>query len=90
MTRQEFNGLEEMEKLSVILRSGRLLAQHKEDGMRIFLYGIDNFYTSANYLPNDELKEIYIYDDINQLPPAFHRQVLSVHPAARAYKTPEI
>ncbi len=90
MTRQEFNGLAEMEKLSAILRFGHLLAQHREGSIRIFLYSIADFYTATNYLPDDELKEIYVYDDINQLPPAFYRQLLSVHPAERIYKTPEI
>ncbi len=90
MTRQQFDGLEEMEKLSAILRFGRLLAQHKENNARIFLYGLSDFFVSTNYLPDDQLKEIYVYDDVNQLPPAYYRQLLCVHPAARVYKTPEI
>jgi len=89
MTRQQFDGLEEMEKLSAIVRFGHLLAQHKEGQSRIFLYIMEGFYISTDYLPDDQLKEIYAYDDINQLPPVFYRQLLCVDPAARIYKTPE-
>lgn len=91
MTIQQFLELNEMEKMSIIMQSGRLITQRIESGTRIFLYRVESFYVSACYqLTNDQLAEISAYVEIDQSVPQVRKFLSSIHPAERQYDTPEI
>lgn len=91
MTIQEFLEMNEMEKLCVIMESGRLIAQRCESDNRVFLYRLETFYVSACYsLQNDLLTEITAFANAEQSVPHFRKFLISIHPAERHYDTPEV
>lgn len=90
MTIQQFNELNEMEKVAVIMQSGRLLAQYLEDDSRIFLYRVDVFYVAATYCKSDDLLlEISSFMEIYPEISHYREQMILVNPAERAYETRE-
>jgi len=91
MTIQEFLELNEMDKMNIIMQSGRLINQRVETGTRIFLYRVESFYVSACYhTTSDQLTEIFAYIETDQSVPHFRKSLTSIHPAERQYDTPEI
>jgi hypothetical protein len=91
MTMQQFQQLDEIEKLSVILQSGRLLAQNIEENKRIFLYRLGSFYVSATYSTSDDsLTELTTFLELDQTAPHFRKLLITINPAEREYDTPEI
>lgn len=90
MTIQQFHQLNEMEQVSAIMQFGKLMAQETEGGARIFLYRLESFYVSACYIqPNDQLKEINCFLEIDQHIPYYRKQLILINPAERDYGTPE-
>lgn len=91
MTVQQFLELNEMEQVSAVMQSGRLIAQRVESETRIFLYRFETFYVSACYLiTNDHLTGITAYIDTDRSIPHFRKFLSSIHPAERQYDTPEV
>lgn len=90
MTLDQFQLLEELEKVSAILEHGRLMAQNIESGSRIFLYKMDSFYVAANYSPADQLTGISCFVAIDQAVPHFRRQLFLVNPAEREFHRDEV
>ena len=91
MTIQQFHQLNEMEKVSIIMQCGRLMAQNMEENARIFLYRVESFYVSASYSKsNDQLTDITAYLNIDQSIPQFRKFLISIHPAEREYETPQL
>jgi hypothetical protein len=83
MTIDQFRLLDEMEKVSAILKFGRLINQTMENHQRVFHYRIDSFFVSAIYSsPGGELVEISCFLEISHF--------ISVNPAEREYEVPEI
>jgi hypothetical protein len=89
MTLDQFQILEEVEKLSAILEHGRLVAQHIENNNRVFLYRLDSFYVSANYSA-DQLADITCFVAIDQATPHFRKQLFLINPAEREFHRDEI
>jgi hypothetical protein len=89
MTPDQFQLLEEVEKLSVILEHGRLVAQQIESDNRLFLYRIDAFYVAANYC-SDQLAGITCFMAIDQAMPHFRKQLFMVNPAEREFHRDEV
>ena len=91
MTIEQFQQLNEMEKLCAIMESGRLMAQKLEPDTRIFLYRLQSFYVSACYcISTDQLTEITAFVNVEESMPHFRKFLISIHPAERQYDTPEI
>lgn len=83
MTIQQFQRLDEIDKLGTILEEGRLLAQNMQDEYRVFLYRIQSFYVSLKYyLSTDQLKEIDTFSDIPESR-HYRKMIISMHPAER-------
>ncbi len=90
MTIQQFHQMDVMDKVSAIIRHGRLMAQNTENETRVFLYRLESFYVSTSYIqPNDQLLEINCYLEVNQMIPHFRKHLISINPAEREYETPE-
>ncbi|HUR10764.1 MAG TPA: hypothetical protein VM012_05315 [Flavitalea sp.] len=84
MTIQQFQCMDEMEKLATVLEYGRLLAQNLQDEYRVFLYRIESFYVSMKYyLTNDQLKEIDTFSDVYQSVPHSRKTFIFINPAER-------
>ena len=84
MNIQQFNRLDEIEKIVAIIEYGRLFAQSLENECRIFLYRLGSFYVSTSYYADDDkLKGITTFDEVEQSMPYFRRMIISIHPAAR-------
>lgn len=86
MTIQQFNGLNETDKIVAIMEYGRLFAQSLEEKCRIFLYRIGSFYVTTSYrTENDVLEEINSFMRVDESA-SCRRIIVSIHPAARAEK----
>lgn len=84
MTIQQFNTLNETEKIVAIMEYGRLFAQSLEERCRVFLYRIGTFYVTASYrTENDDLEEINSFTRVDDST-SCRRIIVSIHPAARA------
>lgn len=84
MTIQQFNTLNETEKIVAIMEYGRLFAQSLEEKYRVFLYRIGTFYVTASYrTENDDLEEINSFTRVDDST-SCRRIIVSIHPAARA------
>lgn len=81
---QQFGQLDEMDKVSAIMQYGHLMAQNMEERSRMFLYRFDSFYVSARYgQPDDQLKEITCFLEVNQQIPHYRKQLITINPAER-------
>lgn len=90
MTRTEFDGLQEMDQLSVILEEGVVLAQNHIEGCRCFLYELEDFFVMVKFMEDsDTLKDIQSYTDASEIILAFQPHIEGSHPASRIYDTPE-
>lgn len=88
---QQFRQLDEMEKVSAIMKSGTLMAQNLQGNQRIFVYRFQSFYISASYsVTDDQLIEIKSFPAAGHLVPEYRRQMIAINPAEREYETPEI
>ena len=86
MTIQQFNSLNETEKIVAIMEYGRLFAQSLEEKCRVFLYRLGSFYVTASYAAeNDDLQEINSFIRVDESA-SCRRIIVSIHPAARAEK----
>lgn len=64
MTRPEFDQLEEMDQLSLVLSDGILLSQHHQNKEKIFLYELSEFYVVTIFdEDSDVLSKVYCLDD---------------------------
>lgn len=90
LTLQQFHSLPELEQLAAIMQHGRLLAQSIEDECRVFLYQFDSFYVTTRYQSaDDQLAEIQCFLEVKEAVPHFRKRLISMHPASRAYATPD-
>lgn len=90
MTRTEFDGLNDMDQLSVILEEGVVLAQNHIEGCRCFLYELEDFFVMVKFMEDsDTLKEIQSYTDASEIILAFQPHIEGSHPASRIFDTPE-
>jgi hypothetical protein len=86
MTFQQFNKLDETEKIVAIMEYGRLFAQSREEKCRVFLYRMGSFYVTASYrTENDMLEEINSFTRVDDST-SCRRIITRIHPAARAEK----
>ena len=86
MTFQQFNKLNETEKIVAIMEYGRLFAQSLEDKCRVFLYRIGSFYVTASYrTENDLLEEINSFARVDDST-SCRKIITKIHPAGRAEK----
>ena len=86
MTIQQFNKLNETEKIVAIMEYGMLFAQSVEDKCRVFLYKIGSFYVTTTYRSdNDDLEEINSFARVDESARC-RRIIVKIHPAARAEK----
>ncbi|MBC7829242.1 MAG: hypothetical protein H7122_15945 [Chitinophagaceae bacterium] len=86
MTIQQFNRLNETEKIVAIMECGRLFAQSLEEKCRVFLYRIGSFYVTASYrTENDDLQEINSFMRVDESA-SCRRIIVTIHPAGRAEK----
>jgi len=86
MTIQQFNILNETEKIVAIMEYGRLFAQSLEEKCRVFLYRIESFYVTTSYrTENDDLQAINSFNRVDESD-SCRRIIVSIHPAARAEK----
>ena len=84
MTIQQFQRLDEIDKIATILEEGRLLAQNMQDEYRVFLYRLQSFYVSLKYyLSTDQLKEIDTFSDVPESSRYYRKMIISMHPAER-------
>ena len=86
MTIQQFNTLDETEKIVAIMENGRLFAQSLEERCRVFLYRLGSFYVTTSYrTENDNLEEINSFARVDESA-SCRRIIVSIHPAGRAEK----
>lgn len=86
MTFQQFNKLNETDKIVAIMEYGRLFAQSMEDRSRVFLYRLGSFYVTASYrTENDLLEEINSFARVDEST-SCRRIITRIDPAARAEK----
>ena len=86
MTFQQFNKLDETDKIVAIMEYGRLFAESFEEKCRVFLYRLESFYVTASYrTENDDLEEINSFREVNESA-SCRRIIVRIHPAARAEK----
>ena len=64
MTRPEFELMEEMDQLSLVLSDGILLVQHHQSGEKIFLYELGEFYVLMIFdAQSDSLNQLVCLED---------------------------
>jgi len=84
MTIQQFNKLNETEKIVAIMEYGRLVAQNIEEKCRVFLYRLGSFYVTTSYrTETDDLEEINSFSRVDESA-SCRRIMVQIHPAARA------
>ena len=84
MTIQQFNKLNETEKIVAIMEYGRLFAQSLEEKCRVFLYKVGSFYVTTSYrTETDDLEEINSFSRVDDSA-SCRRIIVKIHPAARA------
>ena len=84
MTIQQFNKLNETEKIVAIVEYGRLFAQSIEEKYRVFLYKLGSFYVTTSYrTETDDLEEINSFSRVDESA-SCRRIIVKIHPAARA------
>jgi len=84
MTIQQFNKLNETEKIVAIMEYGRLVAQNIEEKCRVFLYRLGSFYVTTSYgTETDDLEEINSFSRVDESA-SCRRIIVQIHPAARA------
>lgn len=84
MTLQQFRLLDHLEQLSTILEHGHLIGQNVEEGERLFLYRIHNFFVCATYSSlDDELQHITCFFEVDQAIPHNRKHLISINPAER-------
>ncbi len=67
MTRPEFDLMEELDQLSLVLSDGILLSQHHHSGEKIFLYDMCGFYVVMIYdESSDALNQLICLDDCTE------------------------
>lgn len=86
MTIQQFNKLDESDKIVAIMEYGKLFAQSMEEKCRVFLYRIGSFYVTTTFqTESDDLQEIHSFMSVDESA-SCRRIIVSIHPAARAEK----
>ena len=86
MTLQQFNSMNETEKIVAIMEYGRLFAQSLEEKCRVFLYRLGSFYVTASYrTDDDDLEEINSFMRVDEST-SCRKIIFSIHPAERAEK----
>jgi hypothetical protein len=86
MTIQQFNKLDETEKIVAIVECGRLFARSFEEKSRVFLYKLGSFYVTTSYrVGNDDLEEINSFKQVDEST-SCRRIIVKIHPAERAEK----
>jgi hypothetical protein len=84
MTIQQFNSLNEMDKIVAIMENGRLFAQSFEDKCKVFLYRLGSFYVTTSYRnEDDQLEEINSFARVDEST-SCRKIIIRIHPAARA------
>lgn len=86
MTIQQFNRLNETEKIVAIVEYGRLFAQSLEEKCRVFLYRVGSFYVTTSYrTETDDLEEISSFTRVDESA-SCRRIIVKIDPAGRAEK----
>ncbi len=86
MTIQQFNQLNETDKIVAIMENGRLFAQSFEDKYRMFLYKLGSFYVTTSYrVENDDLEDISSFRRVDEST-SCRRIIVKIHPAERLEK----
>lgn len=84
MNIQQFQQLDEMQKIAAVLEFGKLLAQNLQEEYRVFLYRLETFYVSMKYsLLTDQLNAIDTFSDVYQDTPHYRKTLISINPAER-------
>ena len=84
MTIQQFNQLNETDKIVAIMEYGRLFAESREEKYRMFLYKVGHFYVTTSFrTETDDLEEINSFSCVDESA-SCRRIIVKIHPAARA------